>query len=239
MKKSSLGLLILFILTGIFYYYFIDNFSPTGNAIYTREEVKITRAIDGDTLELEGGERVRLLGINTPEKKEFYGNEASNFTKQLENKTVYLETAEKDKYGRNLGYIFLDNKLFNEEIIKNGYAHFYSYADDKYTSQLKKAETSARKNELGIWQKSKNFGCIILEELKYLEDGKRCTNKEKITLKNICNTLNITIKDDATHIEHILIQKGTFEKNYSCIWNDAGDTLFIWDKTGLLVFERY
>ncbi len=238
MKRSSLWLLIIFIITGTIYYYSVDNIQTTGNSI-KKIPILITRAIDGDTLELEGGEKVRLLGINTPEKKEFYGNEASNFTKQLENKTVFLETTGKDKYGRNLGYIFLNNKLFNEEIIKKGYAHFYSYADDEYTEQLKEAEAFARKNELGIWQKSENFGCLKLIELKFEEDGQRCTNKEKLTLQNLCNTLNITIKDDATHIEHILIKRGIYEKNYSCIWNDAGDTLFIWDKTGLLVFERY
>ncbi|MEI7718916.1 MAG: thermonuclease family protein [archaeon] len=238
MKRSNLWLLIIFLISGLLYYTFIDNFSSTGNAV-KKVSVFVERAVDGDTLELKGGERVRLLGINTPEKKEFYGAEASNFTKQLENQTVYLETSEKDKYGRSLGYVFLNDKLFNEEIIKNGYAHFYSYADDKYTNQLKKAESFARENERGIWQKSENFGCLIIKELKYLEDGKRCTNKEQIILQNFCGTLNVTIKDDATHIEHVLIQKGLFEKNYSCIWNDAGDTLFIWDKTGLLVFERY
>jgi endonuclease YncB( thermonuclease family) len=238
MKRSSFWLLIIFLITGTIYYYTVDNFSTTGNSI-KKIEVLVIRAIDGDTLEIEGGERVRLLGINTPEKKEFYANEAINFTKQLENKTILLEIFDTDKYGRELGYIFLNNKLFNEEILKNGYAHFYSYEEDKYSNQLKKAESSAREKELGIWKKSENFGCLTLLELKFEEDGNRCTNKEKLTLQNTCNTLNVSIKDDATHIEHVLIKSGLYEKNYSCTWNDAGDTLFIWDKTGLLVFERY
>lgn len=238
MKRSSLWLLIVFLITGTIYYYAVDNFSTTGNSI-KKIPVLVIKVIDGDTLEIEGGEKVRLLGINTPEKKEFYANEAISFTKQLENKTILLEVFDKDKYGRNLGYVFLDNKLFNEEILIRGYAHFYSYEDDKYTSQLKKAEEYARERELGIWKKSTNYNCLILEQLKYEEDGKRCTNKEQIILQNSCNTLNVTIKDDATHIEHVLIPKGIFQKNFSCTFNDDGDSLFIWDKSGLLVFERY
>lgn len=238
MKRSSLWLLIAFVITGIFYYSLVDNVSTTGNSI-KKISVEVSRVIDGDTLELKNGEKVRLLGINTPEKKEFYANEAINFTKQLENQTVEIEILSKDKYGRNLGYVILNNKLFNEEILKNGYAHFYSYEDDKYTKQLKKAESYAREKELGIWKKSDNYGCLIIKELKYEEDGERCTNKERITLQNYCNTLNVTIKDDATHIEHELIKKGIFQKNFSCVFNDAGDTLFVWDKSGLLIFERY
>ena len=238
MKRSSLILIFLFVLTGFLYYYFADNFSSTGNSI-KKVSIGVERVIDGDTIVLKDGTHVRLLGINTPEIGEFYKNESTEFTKQLENKTVEVEKVDTDKYGRTLGYIFYNEKLFNEELIKNGFAHLFVYTNDKYTTQLKKAETYARENELGIWKKSDNFGCLIVRKFKYLEDGQRCTNKEQIILQNFCNTLNVSIKDDATHIEHELIQKGMFEKNYSCVWNDAGDTLFVWDKTGLLVFDRY
>jgi endonuclease YncB( thermonuclease family) len=235
MRKSSLILFSIFLITGTIYYYSVDNFSTTGDSI-KKIQVLVVRAIDGDTLELENGERVRLLGINTPEKKEFYANEAINFTKQLENKTVLLEVFEKDKYGRSLGYIFLDNRLFNEEVLRNGYAHFYSYEDDKYTKQLKKSENFAQENKLGIWKESENFGCLSILEFVYFDDNEE---NETLKLKNYCSTLNVSIKDDATHIYHEIIKNGEFTLTTHNIWNDAGDSLFIWDKTGLLLFERY
>jgi endonuclease YncB( thermonuclease family) len=238
MKKTSFLLLILFLVTGVIYYSLFNNVSSTGNSI-KENSVKIIRVIDGDTIEIEGGEKIRLLGVNTPEKKEFYANQAIEFTKQLENQTIKVKIFEKDKYGRNLGYVFFKNKNFNEELLKYGYAHFYSYSDDKYTKQLKKAELLARENQLGIWKESENIGCLKLIELKYKEDGKRCTNRERIILQNSCKILNVTIKDDATHLFKERIPNGIFEKNFSCVFNDAGDSLFIWDETGLLLFERY
>lgn len=235
MKRSNAILFLLFVLTGTAYYFCIDNI--TGNTISTHQEVMVTRVIDGDTIEIQDGRHVRLLGINTPEKKEFYANEAINFTKQIENKIVYLEIMEIDKYGRSLGYVSTESKLFNEEILKNGFAHFYSYEDDKYTKQLKKAENYARENELGIWKKSDNYGCITILEFTYLDI--KTIDNETLKIKNHCNTIEVTIKDDATHIYHKNITKGEFTLTTQNIWNDAGDSLFIWDKTGLLVFERY
>lgn len=238
MKRSGLIVFFLFVLTGVLYYVYADDLTTTGNSIKTITAV-VERVVDGDTVVLDNGEKIRFLGINTPEKGEFYKQEAMDFTSQVENKTVKVEILEKDKYGRSLGYIFYNGKLLNEELLRNGFASIFIYTDDKYSNRLRKAEKEARDSEIGIWKKSSNFGCLTLSEFKYLEDGQRCTNKERITLVNSCKTLNVSIKDDATHIEHVLIQKGTFSKNYSCVFNDAGDSLYIWDKSGLLIFERY
>lgn len=238
MNRKSVLLLIIFIVSGIIYYFGVDKFSLTGNSIKMIES-KVIRVVDGDTIEIENGDKVRFLGINTPEKKELYSDEAQNFTKQIENKTVKIETPGRDKYNRNLGYVFYNGKLINEEIIRNGLAHVYIYENDKYSERLRSAEKIAREKEIGIWKKSANYGCIEVVQLKYKEDGKRCTNREQLILKNSCKSLNITIKDDATHIYHEKINTGIFTKNFSCIFNDEGDSLFIWDETGLLVFERY
>lgn len=238
MKKGSFILLILFILSGFAYYiYFAPEIS--GNVINEKREVFVIRAVDGDTLEIENNEKVRMLGVNTPEKGEFGAEADLEFTKQLENKTVFLESSEKDQYGRSLGYIFYKDRLFNEELLKNGFAHIYYYEEDHYTSRLKKAEEHARQNEIGIWKKSTKFGCLILKELKYFEDGERCTNKEKVILENTCETLSVYFKDDTSKGFHYDIQKGIFSKNYSCKFNDEGDSLYIWDDEGLVLFERY
>ena len=238
MQKKNVILFLVFLLSITLYYLYVDNFTTTSNVI-KHENIKVIRVLDGDTLELENKEKIRLLGINTPEKKTFLSNESTAFTKQLENKTVDVEVLEKDKYGRSLGYVFYNSLLINEEILKRGFAHLFVYEEDKYTSRLKSAEQYARENQLGLWKKSPNFGCIALTEFKHTEDGERCTNKERIILENFCTTLQVYLKDDATHDENITLSKGTFEKNFSCIFNDEGDSLYIWDEKGLLVFQRY
>lgn len=237
MEKEKVIIFLLILVSGIAYYFYVDNF--TANAIYTQEEMQVKRIVDGDTIEMIGGEKIRMLGINTPEKKEFYSLEATTFTQQLINKSVIVEYKEKDKYGRILGYIFYNNENFNKKLVENGFAHIYFYDQDKYYKDFKKTEENARNKQIGIWKHSENYGCLNILEFRYVEDGERCTNKEKLVLDNLCDTLNVTLKDDATHIEHKLIPNGVFQESFSCIFNDAGDSLFVWDKTGLILFERY
>ncbi len=98
----------------------------------------VERVIDGDTLVLEGGERVRLIGVDTPETVhpqkpvEYFGKEASKFTRgMVEGKRARLEyehgVPQKDRYGRTLAYVYLENgMLLNLEIIERGYGHAYT-----------------------------------------------------------------------------------------------------------------
>ena len=98
----------------------------------------VERVVDGDTLVLRGGERVRLIGVDTPETVhpqkpvEYFGKEASKFTRSMvEGKRVQLEydqgTGRNDRYGRTLAYVYLENgTLLNLEIIERGYGHAYT-----------------------------------------------------------------------------------------------------------------
>ena len=78
-------------------------------------------------------------------------------------------------------------------------------------------------------------------ELQFNELGERCTNKERVVLRNTCDfDLSVIIKDDATHIyNEKLAANSLFNQSYSCIWNDDGDSLYIWDEDGLVLFYRY
>ena len=129
------------------------------------EETVVERVVDGDTIVISGGERVRMIGINTPEsvkeagEVEYFGIEASNFTKnKLGGKRVYLEkdVSNRDDYDRLLRYIYLeDGTFYNELIVKEGYAFAGTYPPDvKYNEILHEAETYARKNNLGLWGES-------------------------------------------------------------------------------------
>lgn len=126
----------------------------------------VTKVIDGDTVELENGNRVRLIGIDTPETKDprksvqCFGKEAAGETKRLlEGKAVILQkdVSETDKYSRLLRYIFLplDNGqiLFvNDYLVREGFAKALTYPPDvKYNEQFREAERSARENKRGLW----------------------------------------------------------------------------------------
>lgn len=130
------------------------------------EKVLVTEVVDGDTFKIEGGETVRMIGIDTPETKDprrpvgCFGKQASLETKKLiEGKFVILQkdVSETDKYSRLLRYVFLslDNGglLFvNDYLVRAGFAKVLTYPPDvKYNEQLRQAETAAREAKLGLW----------------------------------------------------------------------------------------
>jgi endonuclease YncB( thermonuclease family) len=217
--------------------YFYPQLTGKATASYEIKTTNLTRAIDGDTIDTDIG-RIRLLGINTPEKKQPGYQEAKDFLKNYEGKEVKIEIHEKDKYNRTLGYIFYNNRLLNEEILKEGLANLYVYEEDSHFSELAKAEESAQKSELGIWKKSGSYGCVEIIEFKYTEQ-ERCNNQEQLVLNNKCGSLNLTLKDDANHIYTLNLETGIFTKNFSCVFNDAGDSLFLRDEEGLVLYYRY
>ena len=114
----------------------------------------VQRVVDGDTLLLGTGERVRLIGVDTPETKrpntlvEYFGKEASAFTKRLaEGKRIRLEYDQannhirhKDQYGRTLAYIFLE-----------GYGHAFTRYPFSRMEEFRRLEREAREQGRGLW----------------------------------------------------------------------------------------
>lgn len=242
MKALKILLFLIILINFILLGFLFSQFSS--RVIYEPEKANITRAIDGDTIDTDIG-RVRLLGINTPEKKKPYYQEAKDYLKQFEGKIVTLERTkeDKDKYSRLLRYAFFQKTFINEELLRQGLANLYIYDKDEYTSRLEKAEEQARSQGLGIWKKSQDIcaNCIILKELNPVDPG------EFVILKNSCsfpcNLENWEIKDTANHFTRLNFSlKENEEKklDYDKIWNDAGDNFFLRDDSGLLVvFYRY
>lgn len=132
---------------------------------YTVEAVG--RIVDGDTLELASGAKVRLIGVNTPEvhgKTEHYGREASEFTKnRLLDRTVYLfpDVSDTDRYGRLLRYLFIagDPVMFNETLLSEGYANVMTVPPDvAYSKKFVRLEREAREKGVGLWGQSGQSG---------------------------------------------------------------------------------
>ena len=127
------------------------------------EKGTVTRVIDGDTIEVSGVGTVRMIGIDTPEtvdpdqEPEPYGYAASDFTKQnLEGEKVRLELGSdpKDDYDRTLAYVWHGGELYEERILLTGFAEVLIIEpNDKYQQQLEEAESAAKFNNLGMWQK--------------------------------------------------------------------------------------
>jgi len=124
-------------------------------------QARVSRVIDGDTIVLSNGERVRLIGVDTPELHhpnkpvQFFAKEAYEFTKELlEGKEVNLEydKEKKDKYGRTLSYVYLlDGTFVNAEIIKQGYGFAYTRFPFKYKERFLKLQTESIQGRRGIW----------------------------------------------------------------------------------------
>ncbi|MDD4980277.1 MAG: thermonuclease family protein [Candidatus Omnitrophica bacterium] len=144
---------------------------------YDYTNIYVKRVVDGDTIQLETGEKVRLIGIDTPEMHEsnkLYkdsqrsgqdtaairesGRRAYEFTKKLvEGKRVSLEfDVEKyDKYQRLLAYVYLkgDGTFVNAEIISQGYASLMTIPPNvKYADSFLKLYQEARQNKRGLWK---------------------------------------------------------------------------------------
>lgn len=126
----------------------------------TPEEAVVARVVDGDTFETESGSKVRLIGVNTPEKHgkaEYYGVEASAFTEhRLAGKAVYMfkDVSDTDRYGRLLRFVFIkgESTMYNESLLQEGYANVMTYPPDvTYAKYFLKVERKARDSGVGLW----------------------------------------------------------------------------------------
>lgn len=142
----------------------VDQLPNDGNSNevdISSQELLVVRVIDGDTIELEGGKKLRYIGIDTPETKhpnkglECYGREAYEKNKELvEGKVVKIkkDVSETDRYGRLLRYVYVDGVMINALLVREGYAKASSYPPDiKHQESLRDLESAAREFNLGLW----------------------------------------------------------------------------------------
>ena len=123
-----------------------------------KEKAKVTRVIDGDTIEVDlNGKayKVRYIGINTPEYDQPFGDKATQANSSLVfGKTVILEKdiSETDKYGRLLRYVYVGDLFVNAHLVKLGWAQAATYPPDvKYSDLFVSLEREARENNRGCW----------------------------------------------------------------------------------------
>jgi micrococcal nuclease len=127
-------------------------------------ETRVVKVVDGDTLTLSNGEKVRLIGVDTPERTHSlkavrsFAKEAGSFTKKMvEGKEVRLEFdwQKRDRYKRLLAYVYLkDGTFLNAEIIKQGYGFAYTKFPFKYSEEFRKYQKEAKENNRGLWSRA-------------------------------------------------------------------------------------
>ena len=115
---------------------------------------KVIKISDGDTITVLSGKeqtKVRLYGIDAPEKKQDYGQRSKQFLASLiAGQVVEVEPKGKDRYKRTLGIIHHKGQDINAQMVLNGYAWAYVKYSRIYVDQ----EKTARENNRGLWQSS-------------------------------------------------------------------------------------
>ena len=124
---------------------------PTPDIPYGAVEHRVSRIVDGDTVYLKDGTKVRLHGIDTPERDQPYGKQATRNLDKLIGRTVFVVERDTDRYGRLVGTLYTPEGVnVNLEMVCNGSAWWYSrYA--RNNRAMASCQDEAREADLGLW----------------------------------------------------------------------------------------
>ena len=159
--------------------HFSDRFHPDAKTVNIKpgyDYYRVKTVYDGDTVVLEDGRKIRLLGINTPEvqhkdKRADAGGEDAKvwLVNKLQHARIRLEfdSERTDKYGRILAHLFNEQKEhINLSLVKAGLATISIYPPNQlYVNELLAAENKAEQDSLGIWQRPE-YAVIPVSNLK-------------------------------------------------------------------------
>ena len=227
------------------------------------ETARVAQVVDGDTIELTDGRRVRYIGINTPERNQPYYEDATDTNRQLVGgKEVQLEFDVEtfDQYGRTLAYVWVAGAMANLEIVQRGYANAFTVPPNvRYEGQFREAERDAREAERGLWAGSEVALKITHIEANAPGSDNENPNGEWIEIANQGNEpvqmQGYTLKDEANHIYtfgDFAVQPGRAFRLHSgqgrdtltelywglvgeSVWNNDSDAAFLRDVQGNLV----
>jgi micrococcal nuclease len=125
----------------------------------------VARVVDGDTFDCRDGRIVRLLGVDSPERRQ---GDAGRLARQAllrrlpVDRRVRLESdvAATDRYGRVLAYVWTGETLVNEALVREGWAVLYTVPPNvKYAERLRRAQNEARAGRAGLWA-GDGFACL-------------------------------------------------------------------------------
>ncbi len=234
-KRENRDIIILISLITVLFlinYQFLDRSLEDFIGDPFSETAKIERIIDGDTVE-SNGTSIRLLGINSPERGEFYFEESKVFLEELIlNETVRLEFvgSRQDKYYRTLAYIHFGRENINIKMVEEGFANYYFYdGRDKYSDDLEEAWSVCLEKEVNLCEKSEDV-CVLCIEIG--------SSREFIT--NTCNfscnvegwTIGGEGRDKVVFKEDLGVGRSA---DFDLDLSDSKESLFLRDDKGRLV----
>lgn len=268
MKRIILAAILIAAVIGAYYFSQAGYFSQTAGQVVSaqRETATVVRVIDGDTVVLGDGSRVRLLNINTPERGQYLFRESTERLRQMvEGKEVALERdiEDKDKYGRSLRHIFVGGQFVNLILVREGYAvSLIIPPNEKHSQEVLEAEASAKESGLGVWQYAQDLFCIGIFNLHYNAKGddNGNLNDEYVELRNSCTypvemtgwVLSDDDGNDYSFPAFILSAKSTvsihsgpgvdsqvdiYWGKTNPVWGNSGDRLFMHNEKGELVLD--
>lgn len=167
---------------------------------------------DGDTITVihyGKGERIRLYGIDCPEKKQAFGKRAKQFTSNMVfGKNVKVRPVTTDRYGRTIAWVYVDGTCLNEELLKAGLAwHYKRYSSERHLANL---ETEARHTRAGLW--SDPYSVPPWD----FRHGKRTVTKPKTSVKSQIST------DPKSIVYHGNVKSKKFHRP-SCRYYNCGN----------------
>ncbi|MBU0680131.1 MAG: thermonuclease family protein [Proteobacteria bacterium] len=124
------------------------------------EQCKVAHVSDGDTVKAicNGREvKIRLYGVDTPEKKQSFGEQATQYTQQaVLNKIVDVQVLDTDRYGRSVAVVKEGSFNLNEMLVKNGFAWVYGkYCKESFCNEFKNYEKQAQQQRIGLWSENR------------------------------------------------------------------------------------
>ncbi len=236
-----------------------------GNELETHEVISI---VDGDTIVINTGDKVRLIGINTPEDGEkcsedaFKGLENMILHKQI---TLEQDMSDRDQYGRLLRYIYVKDLFINMEMVRQGLAIAYPYGEDiKYEAEFKDAEAEAKENGGCIWETS-SICSIEVSNIHADAAGNdnENLNDEYVAFKNTgdseCDMTSWIVADNSASHRYtfpsfklasgaevtLYTGAGTntatalyWRRTSGAVWNNGVDTVYLRETNGGLVVSK-
>jgi endonuclease YncB( thermonuclease family) len=157
-KRLRLFRNVLLVLAGIGLLQHFTNGETTGQAgVAPHVDLagRVVRVADGDTVTVldrrNTQHKVRLYGIDSPERDQPYGKAAKNALQRLiDNRPVEVVVVAKDSYGRTVGTLYRDGVNLNEAMVAAGYAWWYQHFAPN-ERRLEEAEQRARAQRIGLW----------------------------------------------------------------------------------------